>query len=73
MIGNFYNLDYMPNRLVYVYEITKTDICYMAFFKLKGEELKVHKHKVSKSSKREFKAINYTPIQQILDLVKAAL
>lgn len=74
MKGKFFNLEYIPNKLVYVYETTKEDIKFLAFFNLKGNGMKAIKHQINKKSKSDFKELkNYTPIQSIINLINDEL
>jgi hypothetical protein len=74
MNGRYYKVDYIPNKLVYVYETTKEDIKFLAFFSEKGTGMKAIKHSINKtSSKRDFKKINFTPDQKILDMIEQEL
>ena len=73
MKGKFYNVEYIPNKLVYVYETTKEDIKFLAFFNV-GNGVKAIKHCINKKSKSDFKEQkNYVPIQSIINLINDEL
>jgi hypothetical protein len=72
MKGKFFTVDYIPNKLVYVYDTTPKEILFLAFFKDKGQtELQAHKHSVSKKLKSDFKEYKQTPIHSVLNLIKS--
>ena len=75
MTGKFYTLDYVPHKLAYVYEVTKEEIKFLAFFNDKGNGMKAVKHSVSKKSKRDFGKPKkcYTPIPQGQQMIDEAL
>ena len=75
MIGQFYTLDYVPNKLAYVYEVTKEEIKFLAFFNDKGNGMKAVKHSVNKKNKGDFSKIKkcYTPIPQVEQMIDEAL
>lgn len=74
MKGKFFTVDYVPNKLVYVYDTTQTEILFLAFFKDKGQtEMQAHKHSANKKLKSDFKTYKNTPIQSVLDLVNRAV
>tara|TARA_R100001244_G_scaffold75061_1_gene59828 strand:+ start:218 stop:436 length:219 start_codon:yes stop_codon:yes gene_type:complete len=50
MTDQFYIVDYIPNRLVYVYETNKKEIKFLAF--INGEGVK---HSVNVKLKKDFK------------------
>lgn len=55
MVGKFYTIDYIPNNLAYVYEVTKKEIKFLAFFNDDGKGMRAVKHSVDReSSKRDF-------------------
>lgn len=71
MKGKFFTVDYIPNKLVYVYDITPKEILFLAFFKdPKDTEMKAHKHSANKKLKSDFKPYKNTPIQSVLNLIK---
>ena len=73
MKSKFFNIEYIPNKLVYVYEVTKDEILFLAFFN-EGNGMKAIKHCINKKSKSDFKEQkNYTPIQSIIDLINNEL
>ena len=74
MKGKFFTVDYVPNKLVYVYDTTPNEILFLAFFKdPKDTEMQAHKHSASKKMKSDFKTYKNTPIQSVLDLVNRAV
>jgi hypothetical protein len=71
MKSKFFTVDYIPNKLVYVYDTTPKEILFLALFKDKGrDKLEAHKHSVSKKLKSDFKEYKQTPIQEVLNLIK---
>jgi hypothetical protein len=70
----FYKLDYVPNKLAYVYEVTKTEIAFLAFFN-EGSGMKAVKHSVSKKLSNDFKKHQtcFNPISEINNLITEAL
>lgn len=71
----FYNLEFIPNKLVYVYEIGKTEIKFLAFFNCAKYGFKAHKHTLDIKSKKEFKKIKtcFNPNEQIKEMIKVEL
>jgi hypothetical protein len=72
MKGNFYRLEYIPNKMAYVYETTKKEIKFLAFLKEKDSIFKAIPHSVSIKLKRDFvKPKNcYVPHEEIKTLIK---
>lgn len=56
MEGKFFKLDYVPNKLVYVHEVSKGEINFLVFFG-KDEGLRAVKHRVHVKSKADFKKV----------------
>tara|TARA_R110000772_G_scaffold268686_3_gene397521 strand:+ start:6049 stop:6285 length:237 start_codon:yes stop_codon:yes gene_type:complete len=75
MTNKFYTLDYVPHKLAYVYEVTKEEIKFLAFFNDKGNGMKAVKHSVSKKSKKDFRKPKkcYIPIPQVQKMINEAL
>ena len=75
MTGKFYTLDYVPNKLVYVYEVTKEEIKFLAFFNDKGNGMKAIKHSVNKKSKKDFGKPKkcFKPIPQVQQMINETL
>jgi len=75
MTGNFYKLDYVPNKLAYVYEVTKEEIKFLAFFNDKGNGVRAIKHSINKKWKQNFKELKecYTPIPQVKQMIEEAM
>lgn len=74
MLANkYYQVNYIPNKTVYVYEITKTEIKFIAFFKEKDSEFKAISHNVPIKSKKDFKPVKdcFNPTDIIKDLVNS--
>jgi len=71
MKANFYRVEYVPNKLVYVYETSKQEIKFLAFFKEKDSVFKAIPHSVSIKLKRDFvKPKNcYVPHEEIKTLI----
>ncbi len=51
----FYNIDYIPNKLVYIYHISKTEIFFLGFYKEKNSPYNAVKISVNKKSSNDFK------------------
>ena len=75
MIGKFYNIEYIPNRLAYVYEVTKEEINFLAFFSENGDGLKAIKHSVNKALRKDFRTPSrgYKSTPQINELITNVL
>lgn len=74
MKGKFFNVEYIPNKLVYVYEITKDEILFLAFFNECGNGMRAIKHQINKKSKTDFKELkNYNPISPVLKMIETEL
>jgi hypothetical protein len=71
MKSKFFTVDYIPNKLVYVYDTTPKEILFLAFFKDKGrDKLEAHEISINKKLKSDFKEYKQTPIQEVLNLIK---
>ena len=67
--NTFYNFEYVPNKIVYVYSIKKGEIKFLAFPNSK----KAIKH--STNSKKDFKALKtcFKPCDQLQETIKNEL
>ena len=75
MIGNFYVIEYVPNKLVYVYDVDEIEIKFLIFMNEHGNGLKAIKHSVSVKCKSDFGKPKkcFTPIPQIQQLINESL
>ena len=75
MIGKFFKLDYIPNKLVYVYALSRTEIHFLAFFNEKGKGMAGIKHSLNKKSKRDLIKLkeDFEPVPAIYKLIEDAL
>jgi hypothetical protein len=71
MTLKFYELSYIPNKLVYVYEVYKNEILFLAFFNENGS-FKAIRHSVNKKLKRDFKKTPkcFEPNKNIIKLIE---
>lgn len=71
--GQLAQLDYMPNKLVYISDINDKEIVFYAFFKEKGDEaISPKRHTMSLNSIRSFNTIPecFSPVNQIVEMIK---
>lgn len=55
-MNGFYKLDFVPNKIAYIYEETKTSYKFLAFFN-EGTGIKAVPHEYPKINKKDFKKI----------------
>ena len=74
MKNKFYKIDYVPNKLVYVYDIKDNQIMFLSFFN-EGNGMQAIKHSMSTKSKKDFKKVsaNYNPIPDITVMINEVL
>lgn len=67
----FYKLEYIPNKIVYVFNTDNKNISFLAFFS-EGKGLKAIKHTISKKLIKDFKKpINcFNPSNEVKELIK---
>lgn len=74
MIGNFYSLDYIPNKLIYVYEITKDEIKFLGFFRKYRDKMIAVKHSINKKSKKDIKEYKpFNPSTEVKHMINEAI
>jgi hypothetical protein len=75
MKGKFYKLEGIPNNTVYVYEVTKTDIKFLAFFNGNNKGLEAIPHTASIKLKKDFKKIKgcFNPCDSLMQLINEFL
>ncbi len=73
--NQFYNLEYIPNKTVFVYSIDKKEIRFLAFLSENKEGLKAIKHGISIDSKKDFKPVKkcFNPNEKIKELINNEL
>ena len=73
--NTFYKLDYIPNKLVFVYSIYKKEIRFLAFMKEKNNDFKAIKHSINLTSKKDFNNVDksFNPIPKIKELINENL
>ena len=70
MEGKFYKVDYVPNKLVYVYKRDKNNIYFLAFINKEAV-----KHSVSRKHWRDLKKVpsGYKPIESVFNMINLAI
>lgn len=72
-LNTFYKLDFVPNKLSYLYKIEKGTYYFLYFCKENGEPLKAIKSYIT--TKKDFKSVKdcFKPEGKIKELIEVAL
>jgi hypothetical protein len=73
--NTFYKVDYIPNKLVFIYSIDKLEIRFLAFFKESGKDFNAVSHSISSLNKKDFKPVLncFKPEGKIKELINQKL